>query len=203
MRSGTRLCAVLVATVAGRDPAHRENPKEPILPADTLTPCAAALRDFAAGNLAAWKGLPAGCTDRDIAGVFAGGGDPAGDGRLSNLPTKFRVYSAGDPGLEPPIAAWFDGNDTATLVTWDEPALSGDATTLLAALGPPEHKLERGAGHPASDHQWIYASRGLTVWVFEPRSEITRVAVYQPTTPEDYEWHLGGHDKTRYWPRRR
>lgn len=172
------------------------------MPADTLTPCTAAVRDFAAGKLVGWKGLPAGCTDRDIASVFSGGGDPAGDGRLSNRPTKFRVYSAGDPNLEPPIKAWFDSADTVTLITWLEPLLSGDAASLLAALGPPEQKLEPGVGYPASSHQWIYASRGLTVWVFEPRTEITRIAVYRPTTPADYEHHLGGRDQMRYWPRR-
>ena len=202
VRSGALLCAVLAATAACRDRAHREPPKEPTVPADTLTPCAAAMRDFAAGKLDFWKGLPAGCTDRDIAAVFAGGGDPAGDGRLSNLPTKFRVYSTGDPKLEPPIKAWFDGTDTVTLITWHEPVLPGDAASLLAALGPPEQKLEPGAGYPASSHQWIYASRGLTLWVFEPRTEITRLAVYRPTTPADYEHHLGGRDQKRYLPRR-
>ena len=171
------------------------------MPADTLTPCAAALRDFAAGNLAAWKGLPAGCTDRDIGAVFSGGGDPAGDGRLSGKPTKFRMYSAADP--QQPIKGWFDEADTAFLITWDAPAVAGDVAMLLSALGPPEHKLAPDVGIHGDSHRWIYASRGLTLWVFEPQSEITRVAVYRPTTPANCELHLGGRDRKRYWPRRR
>ena len=196
------LCAVLGATVACQDRSDREAPKEPIVPADALNPCATALRDLAGGRLATWKGLPAGCTDQEIAAVFAGGGDPAGDGRLSNRPSKFRTYAPGDPNVEPPIKAWFDSADTATLITWHEPVLPGGTSTLLEALGAPEQKLEPGSGYPASSHQWIYASRGLTLWVFEPRSEITRIAVYRPTTPTDYEHDLGGRDRMRYWPRR-
>lgn len=166
---------------------------------DTSTPCAAAIRAFAAGQLATWTGLPAGCTDRDLAAVFDGGGDPAGDGRLSHVPTKFRDYSAGDPNR--PIQAWFDSADTAFLITWVAPTVAGDVASLLAALGAPEYKLEPGVGYHAGAHQWIYASRGLTLWVRERRNEIARVAVYRPTTPSDYEERLGGRDKTRYEPR--
>ena len=158
------------------------------------------MRAFAAGDLATWTGLPAGCTDRDLAAVFSGGGGPGGDGRLSHLPTKFRTYSAGDP--ERPIEAWFDSTDTVLLINWVAPAVAGDVAALLTALGPPEQKLEPGVGYHASAHQWIYASRGLTLWVRERRNEIARVAVYRPTTAADYENRLGGRDKTRYLPRR-
>ncbi len=162
---------------------------------DTSTTCAAAIRAFAAGELATWKGLPDGCTDRDISKVFPGGGDPAGVGRLSTKRTKARRYSAADP--QQPIEGWFDDADTAFLITWEAPPVVGDVAMLLSALGPPEHKLAPGVGDHADAHQWIYASRGLTLWVREHRNEIPRLAVYRPTTPADYEMRLGGRDKTR------
>jgi hypothetical protein len=197
-----QVSAVLVAAaVACRDGAHRKSPpEEPAVSVKPSNPCDTAVRALAAGELATWNGLPSGCTDRDLAAMFSGGGDPAGDGRLSNMPTKFRDYSAGDANR--PIQAWFDGQDTAFLVTWVEPVVAGDVASLLSALGPPEHKLEPGVGYHADAHQWIYASRGMTLWVREHRDEIARVAVYKPTTAADYELRLGGRDKTTYLPRR-
>lgn len=158
------------------------------------------MRAFAAGDLATWTGLPAGCTDRDLTAEFSGGGGPGGDGRLSHVPAKFRTYSAGDP--QRPIQAWFDGSDNAFLITWIAPTVVGDVDALLSTLGEPEHKLAPGIGYHADAHQWIYASRGLTLWVRERRNEIARVAMYRPTTAADYENRLGGRDKTRYLPRR-
>lgn len=160
------------------------------------------MRSFASGDLSAWTGLPARCTDADVAGAFPGSsaGVAAGDGRLSNTPTKFRMYSSGDPHR--PVQSWFDDDDTAFLITWDAPTIAGDTAALLSALGAPDRKLDPGVGYHADAHQWIYASRGLTLWVREHRTDIARVAVYVPTTPDDYETRLGGRDKTRYERRR-
>jgi hypothetical protein len=192
--------AIVLAGMACRDGARSQSPPEPVVTAKPSTPCETAIRALAAGELATWKGLPGDCTDRDLAALFSGGGDPAGDGRLSHAPTKFRDYAAGD--AHRPIKAWFDDEDTAFLVTWVEPAVAGDVAALLAALGPPEQKLEPGVGYHADAHQWIYAARGMTLWVREHRDEIARVAVYKPTTAADYELRLGGRDKTTYLPRR-
>jgi hypothetical protein len=193
------LCAALLATAACRDGTRREVPtKEPIVNADPSNPCAAALRAFSAGELATWTGLPAGCTDLDLGAVFGGGGLAAADGLLSADQTKFREYPSGDP--QQPLIAWFDAADTVILLHRIAPPI-GDVAALLAALGPPEHKLEPGVGHHAAAHQWIYARRGLTLWVRERRNDIARVAVYPPTTAAEYEHRLGGHDKTRYLPR--
>jgi hypothetical protein len=172
------------------------------VPVKTSNPCAAALRSFAAGDLAAWTGLPIGCTDADLAGAFpaSNAGVEAGDGRLSNTPAKFRMYSAVDPLS--PVQAWFDAADAAFLITWDAPTIAGDVASLLSVLGAPDRKLDPGVGYHADAHQWIYASRGLTLWVREHRTDVARVAVYAPTTPDDYEARLGGRDKTRYERRR-
>lgn len=204
MRTRALLCAALLATAACRDGTRRESPtkeptKEPTVNADPSNPCEAALRSFAAGDLATWSGLPAGCTDRELGAVFGGGGNPPGDGRLSFAPTRFREYPSGDP--QQPLIAWFDDADTLILLHRVAPPIA-DVDALLAALGPPEHKLDPGVGHHATAHQWIYASRGLTLWVRERRKEVARVAVYRATTPAEYEQRLGGHDKTRYEPRR-
>ncbi|KAB2898901.1 MAG: hypothetical protein F9K40_10870 [Kofleriaceae bacterium] len=73
---------------------------------------------------------------------------------------------------------------------------------MLTALGAPDRKLAPGVGYHADAHQRVYASRGLTLWVREHRTDIARVAVYAPATSDDYETRLGGRDKTRYERRR-
>jgi hypothetical protein len=65
-------------------------------------------------------------------------------------------------------------------------------------LGSPEHKLHALIGYHPTASQWIYASRGLTLFVREHENEIARLAAYVPTTADQYEWYLGGHDKSHY-----
>jgi hypothetical protein len=159
--------------------------------------CVTAFRKLAAGNLKDWSGLPSQCEPADLAAVFSGG-ERAANGMLSNRPTKFRAYQA--PGQPEVIQAWFDDDDNVMMITTVSPVIQDDVKTLLEGFGPPEKKLEQGAGYHADAHQWIYAGRGITFYVREHSNEIARVAVYPPTSVEDYIDRLGARDQKRYWP---
>jgi hypothetical protein len=162
--------------------------------------CSEVIRRLADGKLAGWSGLPGDCSHQELSSVLSGG-EEEGNGRLSELPVRFRMYRAAkQPEL---IQAWFDGHGRAFLLTFSNPELSGSHEDLLRDLGPPEAKLEPGIGLHADTHQWIYASRGLTLFVREHLNQIGRIAVYHPTTPSYYEEHLGGRDRPHYLPRDR
>jgi hypothetical protein len=163
--------------------------------------CEAALRLLSAGDLVNWRGLPANCDAARLSAVFTGGGDPAGNGRLSTRPTRFRNYRAA--GQPQPLQAWFDEQDRAILVTWVQPTIRGSVKDLLAALGTPEKKLDPTIGYHADAYQWIYAARGLTLYVREADWTLARVSVYPPTTAEVYEDRLGAHDQREYLRRER
>jgi hypothetical protein len=163
----------------------------------TNSACESVLRKLSAGDFDDWSGLPSQCKPADLAAVLSGG-ERAANGILSNQPTNFRVYQA--PNQSEVIQAWFDDDDNVLLITIVSPFIKGDVKALLERFGPPEKKLEQGVGYHADAHQWIYASRGITFYVREHSNEIARVAVYPPTSVEDYINRLGARDQKRYWP---
>jgi hypothetical protein len=119
-------------------------------------------------------------------------------GRLSGFPARFLAYP---PATRGSIQAWLDDSDHLFLVTIDRPTIVGDPTALLGALGPPEAKLDPGVGIDPIAHQWIYAARGLTLYVDEAHNTITRVAGYRPAATSFYEHRLGATDRPHRWPR--
>lgn len=157
-----------------------------------------ALDDLARGDLAAWQGLPD-SGPAELAAALGGPSEPPGSGLLSGVRAPFRTYRA--PAQPEEVWAWFDDRDRARLVVLEWPALVVSAPELLAALGPPEHKLDPAIGHHKDAFQWIWASRGLTLYVREWRDdgpEIARASAYRPTTVADYVDNLGASDETRY-----
>lgn len=164
------------------------------------TTCVDALKDLVEGRLADWTGLPEGCGPDDLSKVLEGGEDE-GRGQLSSNPAQFRLYqSSHTTGL---IQAWFDKHKHTFLITIVAPHIEGAVKDLLDKLGEPEKKLDSDVGYHADAHQWIYAKRGLTLYVREHSTEIARVAVYLPTSVEYYIQWLGAKDENKYHPRGR
>jgi hypothetical protein len=199
MRASLVVGCVLVASCAGCQGKGERSMSNP--PPTAATPCESALQALGAGSLADWRGLPAGCADADLRKVFTGGGDPAGNGKLSTRPTLFRNYQT--PKQPQPLQVWFDDQDRAMLVTWIQPVVDVPVPDLLAKLGAPDAKLDPTIGYHADAYQWIYAGRGLTLYVREHDWTLARVSAYVPTTAADYEARLGAHDQKEYLPRRR
>jgi hypothetical protein len=156
------------------------------------------LRRLARGDLAGWSGLPD-VGPAEVTAAFGGVVEEPGNGRLSGVPTRFRTYRV--PEQREELWGWFDDEDRVRLLVFDWPSLAAPAPALLETLGPPETKLEPGTGHHADAYQWVYAGRGLTLYVREWREdgpEIARVAAYRPTTVDDYVENLGATDRTHY-----
>ena len=160
--------------------------------------CEKALSLLAAGDLLNRVGLPATCGPAALAAVWTGG-ETLFQGRLSSHPTPFRSYHALE--REGTVRAWFDDDDFAFLITIEAPKTKPDVKTLLDRLGPPEKKLDPFVGYHADAHQWIYANRGLTLFVREHLNEMARIAAYRPNSVVFYELYLGATNKRRYKPR--
>jgi len=169
---------------------------------DDGSECRDALEQAAQFVFTGWRGLSETCRPEDFAAVFDGGEDDA-TGRLSGRSHRFRVYRKA--GVSNRIQAWFHmetGDFMVAVFTY--PEFDGDTAATLAALGEPEVKLEPLIGAHPDAEQWVYAARGLTLYVRpgDPPA-FRRIAVYPPTQPEIYENRLGAHDHRRYHPRRR
>ena len=115
---------------------------------------------------------------------------------LSRRPARFRAYTA--PAGNRQIWAWFDDRNDAFLLTETVTAGPADIEALLRDLGPPDRKLDQMVGRHADAQQWIYASRGLTLYVREHNWTIASVAGYAPSSANYYERYLGAHDQRRY-----
>jgi hypothetical protein len=161
--------------------------------------CAATVRRLIEGDLEGWDGLPReGCGHDQISSVLEGGSEE-GTGRLSGLLLSFRIYQS--PLQTRPIEAWFAAGGSVVLLTFEEPTLRQGPAALLDSLGTPEATLAGpNSPHPDS-RQWVYASRGLTVFVREPNKDIVRIAAYPPVSVSYYERYLGAHDTREYLPR--
>jgi hypothetical protein len=193
------VCVTLAACGACR--GEEERTMTTNSPPAVETECESALRHLGKGELTDWKGLPAGCGTADLSKVWSGGGDPAGNGKLSTRPTRFRNYRVDTQAQ--PLQVWFDADDHAMLITWIQPTVEGSVKDVLDALGAPDKKLDPTIGYHADAYQWIYAARGLTLYVREHDWSLARISAYVPTTVEDYEDRLGARDRKEYLPRGR
>ena len=196
--TGWKLAALSVLFLTGLIQYDYQERRDNVMSENKInSDCVTAFRKLAAGNFKDWPGLSSQCKPADLAAVFSGG-ETSANGMLSNRPTQFRAYQT--PEQPEIIQAWFDDNDNVLLITNVSPVIQGDVKTLLESFGPPEKRLEQGTGYHADAHQWVYAGRGITFYVREHSNEIARVAVYPPTSVEDYINRLGAKDQKRYWP---
>jgi hypothetical protein len=157
-----------------------------------------ALEALLRGDLGSWHGLPD-CGPAELSAVFRGTVQPAGRGLLSGVPTAFRMYQVA--GMINEAWAWFDDADHCRLIWLIEPPWQRPVHLMLTTLGAPNDRLEPGIGPHSDAHQWIWARRGLTLFVREEldeAAEIARACAYRPTTVEDYLNNLGARDRTRY-----
>jgi hypothetical protein len=169
---------------------------------DEVPNCQMALEQLAALDFTDWHGLSEACQPEDFETLFEGG-DTEVIGRLSNQPQRLRVYKRS--AVSEHIEVWFDEDTKRFMVaTITNPDYKDDTAALLQTLGEPDAKLDALIGSHPDAEQWVYAARGLTLYVRsdEPPT-FRRIVVYPPTTPEVYENTLGAHDHRRYHPRRR
>jgi hypothetical protein len=155
-----------------------------------------AIRALVEGRVEEWQGLPDGCQHEDFAQVLDGG-EEEGTAMVSGNRAQFRMYRA--PDQPDPIQVWFNHEGSAFLITFTDPKLSDEVEAVLQRLGQPEAKLDPSIGYHADATQWVYARRGLTLYVREHVNEVARLSAYMPTSPNYYEQYLGARDQRRYF----
>lgn len=141
---------------------------------------AIARRDFAH-----WTGLPGGLAPADL----GADGDPEtwalrhlGDDHVS---TRFRVVDLA--GYYRPTVSVRDG----AVVLFDGMNPETDFAALVAALGEPEARHDYAFGTlPVPAGEWVYAARGLTLFVNTDPDRVLHVALYAATTPGEYAARL-------------
>lgn len=150
--------------------------------------CKAAIDAFAAGDFRHWQGLPAGCelsaiTDRDTLRLQAEGTGLLGQRRASFRMIALEHYAEA-------VRVWHaDGRILLMDVRY--PVISPDLKDLLAALGKPETLLDSHFSNIVLEKsEWVYVSKGLSLFINPDNFLLLRLAVYHPTSVDDYQHKL-------------
>jgi hypothetical protein len=164
--------AIVLAIAACSHPA---NPRP-------MTPCEDAIEGFLSGDPARLRGLPADCTLPD---AF----DRLGFSALLGEPgTGYDVHRSKRGKLN--ARAWLTTSNKLVLVDATEPPVAA------YGLGEPDARLDftwRDVVMPNAEA--IYLSRGIAVATDGPR--VVRVAIFQPTTLDEYRRSLRFFDISR------
>ena len=133
-----------------------------------------------------WTGLVQGTTLEHVRQLFDVDEEWRGAGRLGNEGIKVEWYSVEAKGYPDGLRLWFGGN---SLLVADarRPELPEGVNALLAALGPPEARLDSYLETlQIEKSEWVYADRGLTVFVNPSNCRLLRIAVYRPVSLVEY-----------------
>lgn len=133
-----------------------------------------------------WKGLPAGCRVSQVDAALPRLRDEHGIGKLgkANHPAMFRMHVA--QGYPRNLKVWFR-EDHVVLIEADLPKLAYPSSDLLKSLGEPEARIDTHLDVlPVSGGAWVYAKRGITVFLDVGLTEVMRLALYPPCSLKEY-----------------
>lgn len=151
-----------------------------------IAACVVALKAFAWPHIEGWHGLPAGCEVSHVGKVLTVPDDGwRGSGYLGDIHRELSWLSASGGGFPDSVRVWLDG---AHVVLMETPIRGkpADFRAAVAKLGPPAAKLDSYFNVKMEKSEWVYPDRGLTLFV-DPDDQIPlRIAVYAPTTLDDY-----------------
>jgi hypothetical protein len=177
----------MVAAADGCGHAGPASRSKDAMPRDT---CQEAIDQFLRKDFATWRGLPRECDLERISTVLTlGEGTRRLDLGREHRPSQVRVARV--DGYEEPLEVCHrDGQIAKISVRF--PKL-GDVAAALAGLGEPDAKL----GYYYSsvpvlheDGEWVYASKGITLFMSSDKRNVVALSVYAPTTVAAYEREL-------------
>jgi hypothetical protein len=144
------------------------------------------LQSLASLDLKHWTGLVQGTTLDHARQVFEVDEEWRGAGRLGSEGRKVEWYSVEAEGLQDGLRLWFTGNDLL-MADARRPRLPVSVDELLASMGMPQARLDSYLGTLLIEKsEWVFADRGLTVFVNPPNHRLLRIAVYAPLGLDDY-----------------
>lgn len=157
------------------------------------TDCQSAIRKFGERDLRGWAGLPEDCSFEQITAVFPLANEGVGISRLGETKKQFHLTLVN--GYAHPVRAWIDGSRVLLLDT-RLPVLATGLDELEKSLGEPDIKLDYDWGTLKLDGgEWVYASRGLALFVVPSNRNLAHLAVFPATSTEEYlakyRVHLG------------
>ena len=151
--------------------------------------CASEVKAFLEKRFAQLRGLPAACRLDDVATELGGRAAPDG-GWLGEQGRQASFRAAVVPGYADPIRVWYDQGALLMLYA-DFPEPPGGWTALRAALGTPEAKLDyRWDVVTVAGGEWVYPSRGLSVFLTPSLDRVVQIADFTPTSLTAYRRSL-------------
>lgn len=156
----------------------------------TLTADPCIIDKLLAKNLSSWEGLPAVCELSTISKQLPLA-EPVSQGLLgaAKLVAHYRVAQV--EAYNEPLSVWYrEGRVIKIQIQY--PAFP-NPRALVEQLGQPQAKLDYYyAGVPKLNREgeWVYANRGLTLFMSSDRNNIVELAVYAPMTVDRYQQEL-------------
>ena len=160
----------------------------------------AAIRVFAQRDFRDWQGLAPDTSLSDVAAVFSVGDDLDGAAKLGSERRAATWISTAADGYENGVRIWLDEN-SVLLLDGDSPALTTELTAVLESIGEPDAKLDAYLGtFSIAESEWVYAGRGLTIYLDPEDLTLFRIVVYAPTSLDKYMESLRLNLQTRRLP---
>jgi hypothetical protein len=201
MRTTIAATALTLCCTGSSTPVDESNPRTSVTDdaatarvtlqdSPAMSNCAPTLASLLRKELATLPGMPADCTlDALAAHLQIDGQDRRGILGKAGHPSVYRGARA--DGYDETVKVWHKDGVVRKL-SLDLPKIPA-AEALITTLGAPDAKLdffpstvpklrEKGA--------WVYAARGLTLFLSGDGKNVVRFEVYPPTTAEAYERDL-------------
>ena len=144
------------------------------------------LKTFSVLALGNWQGLSGETSVDDARAVFGIDDQWHGTGKLGSDGNRRDWFSASAAHFPEGLRLWVDG-DRLLLIDAVRPDLPGGFDALFEKIGQPSEELDSYLGTlPIRKSEWVYPERGLTLFVNPANRLLLRIAVYRPTSIEDY-----------------
>lgn len=111
------------------------------------------------------------------------------------------------PHQSQPLQVLANAQGEVVLVRLEDAILTQSAQALADQWGKPELKKELPSDHRFAPAQlWVFAARGISLYVMDAQKQgpmsISCIALYVPTTLEDFLTVLEGDERIRMWDER-
>jgi len=163
-----------------------------------MSACADARRAIEERRFLGWRGLPTGCTP--VALFDVGLEDVWGEWQLGAAFEPARTRLLETDGYYRPMA--FVRDERVVMFSGQNPELPVGWPELSADLGEPDAVLDWvHATDPITGGERVYAGRGITVFQDPDSDFVIHVALYVPTTVDEYVRRLRQQHDKRPLPR--
>jgi hypothetical protein len=139
-----------------------------------------------------WHGLPEQASVEDLATISIVDAERRATGWLGESKRRTEWLPATVTGYDQGVRLWVEqGLNRIVLLDVERPSLKTELDVLIDAIGAPVAKLDSYLGtFRLQDSEWIFASRGLTLYVNPETGALLRLAVYPATDLEKYRHNL-------------